>query len=70
MILLTLKAITHKGKNRIREWGDTWQVKDIVSNRLLITSFIDKTERQQSLRWIDSKNDSDFMIVATQSVTS
>ena len=63
-VTITLKPITHKGKNRIREHGDQWKVLDISNdNRVLVTPIIDGEIRFEGyLRWVFLTKDPHFEI--------
>lgn len=74
-MIVKLKGKTQKGKNRIREWGETWKV--TAKNESVLFSNergpwasvipIDiPTENQKSpvmgLRWINLRSDEDFEV--------
>lgn len=63
---MRLKAKTHKGKNRIAQWGDEWIILEETDVKFLVFSARDtKPERElpKSVRWIEKVNDPDFQIV-------
>jgi hypothetical protein len=57
---LKLKGISQKGKQRIKDWGEEWEVVEIRSERLLVRSIVDS--KGDSIRWIDVE-DTDMEIM-------
>jgi len=57
-VILTLKGISQKGKNRINENGDKYKVEEVRGNKFLIRSVNGK-----DFRWIEKENDKNFEIV-------
>lgn len=50
---VTLKPITHKLKNRIREHGETWQVKMVGSHVRDDMILIESLDRSRYLMWVE-----------------
>lgn len=65
---VVLTAKTHKGKNKIKQWGTHWFVVDETENELLIASLVEQHKASPgngslnllSARWISKHNDSNF----------
>ena len=59
-MILTLKGLTGKGKNRIREHGDQWEVMDLPPGVLNMTPKPDlppiKSLKTGEWRWLDAVN--------------
>lgn len=68
---IRLKGKTMKGKNRIREHGDTWTVLAETDKVLfnpakgdwLFIAPVGKDQNDKSSRWIKSVNDLDFDVI-------
>lgn len=60
MKTVTVKGKSLKGKNRVREHGETWKVISEQPNKILIESL----KNPNNCRWIDFKNDSDMEIIS------
>lgn len=63
---MILKAKTHKGKNRIAQWGNEWVAVEETGNKFLIVSVKEVRtpgEWPDSIRWVEKENDPDFEIV-------
>jgi hypothetical protein len=63
---MKLKGISLKGKNRIREHGDTWDVVEDSNNVPCLNNrpgFLIKSP-DGDLRWIAKQDDDNFEIVA------
>ena len=67
--LIKLTAKTNKGKNRIKENGDIWEViqEGIMLNNVMVSipgdnnkMFIRPVENPLNMRWINIDNDPDF----------
>jgi len=71
-MILTLKGITQKGKNRIRECGDKWKVieeqEKNVFNEYGPWLFIEPITDKEKFRWIHKNNDKDFEIISKEEV--
>lgn len=57
---ITLRGKSQKGKQRIKDWGQEWEVKEIRAGRLLVQSIID--DIGESMRWVDIE-DTDMEII-------
>lgn len=57
---------TNKAKNRIREWGDNWTIREVRGNIMLVFALSDDSGTDNllptSVRWINILNDEDFNI--------
>ena len=66
--MVILEARTKKGEQRLKRWGIRWKVKEIRDDKLLIYADGDNsgtpTSLPKSIRWIDTKDDADFEIIA------
>lgn len=54
--ILTLRGLTLKGRNRIREHGIDWELLDCKDSRFLLVS-------GEEMRWIAARDDRDFEII-------
>ena len=65
MDTVKLKGKSRKGKNRIREHGDTWTILERRENvRCCIgPALLIKSADGKDLRWISERNDRDFDIM-------
>lgn len=59
-MILLLKGRTQKGKNRIREHGDAWEVIQERNGKLWIRATTDTAGKHD--RWIDEDGSPDFVI--------
>lgn len=57
---LKLRGISQKGKQRIKQWGEEWEVIENRMGRLLVQSISDS--EGESIRWIDVE-DRDMEII-------
>lgn len=57
--LIRVSGRSSKGKNRIREHGDTWKIRKVWGTHILVES----TNGKEYLRWIDGPEDPDFAIL-------
>lgn len=55
-----VSGISLKGKNRIREHGDVWDILKSESQKILIQS----KKNPNVVRWVERMNDSDMRIVS------
>ena len=55
MVILTLKGLTNKGKNRIREHGDQWEVMETTLTPKPPLPPI-KSLKTGEIRWLDDIN--------------
>ena len=67
-MIIHLKGRTQKGKNRIQENGERWEVIEERLNVLFSPEYgpwilICPVDSKKNIRWIKEKNDSDFEIV-------
>ena len=56
---LKIGGISRRGKNRIREHGAIWKVRNVWANKTLLES----TDGKDYWRWIDHNDDPDFEIL-------
>lgn len=68
-MILKLSAKTKKGKERIKRWGELWEVKENTNSdqsSWLLTSISDLNQSMAGLgdstRWVKKVNDPDFDI--------
>lgn len=66
---MTLRGVSLKGKNRIREFGSEWELVEVMAgngshltDQVLVVATSDT--RLNSLRWIKKTNDPDFEIIS------
>lgn len=57
MITIKVEGISQKGKNRIKEHGDTWRIRETNKIAMLLEA------PDGYLRWMDHKDDPDFKVV-------
>ena len=59
---LKLKGISRKGKNRIKQWGDTWIIlrDDMFEGR---PAFLVESICGKDWRWVHKQNDENFETV-------
>ncbi len=57
MTHVTLIGISKKGRERIKQWGETWRVEEVREGRVLLRSLCDC-----DWRWVALENDPHFTI--------
>lgn len=72
-LLLTLKGITGKGKNRVRESGEAWRIVRTESRiqfddrigpwHLIVPA--NKRDNDNAMRWVHEFNNKDFSVLRT-----
>jgi hypothetical protein len=62
-------GISLKGKNRVKEFGDEWEVTKIANDAVCLLSpgpFLFVEGKKKWFRWISKENDFHFKIIAVQ----
>ena len=62
MDTLILTAKSRKAKNRIRQWGNKWEILRESNDSWMVVSCQDNTENHESIRWVNKMCDPDFTI--------
>lgn len=61
---ILVAPMSAKGKQRVKDWGNTWRIIDVGHRGLFIQSIKDTTGL--SKRWLDEPEDSDLKIILEQ----
>lgn len=65
IMTLKLRGITRKGKNRIKQFGEHWLVKDEGNFNGNPSYKVRPANGSDDLRWVFKNNDPDFEIIST-----